>query len=117
MVPPALLLIFLVGILFSSMAMIVTALSPSYDFFSYYFTLILAPMFFFSGIFFPLAKFPGIIRLFSILLPLTHAVNISRAFVMGNISYAVLASIPLLILGAFIMITIAINLVRKRVIQ
>lgn len=117
MVPPALLLIFLMGILFASMAMIVTALSPSYDFFSYYFTLILAPMFFFSGIFFPLAKFPGIIRLFSLLLPLTHAVNISRVLVMGNTSYAPLASFPLLILGALVMMTVAINLVRKRIIQ
>lgn len=117
MMLPTLLLIFLMGVLFASMAMIVTALSPSYDFFSYYFTLILAPMFFFSSIFFPLKKFPLIIRRVSLMLPLTHAVNISRAFVTGNISYAVLSSIPLLMLGAFIMMTIAINLVHKRVIQ
>ena len=51
---PMLFLIFIVGLLFSSMAMITTALSPSYEFFSFYFTLFLSPMFFFAGIFFTL---------------------------------------------------------------
>ena len=46
-----LLLVFMVfvGILFGSMAMIVTSIAPSFDFFSYYTELVITPMMFFSG--------------------------------------------------------------------
>lgn len=114
---PILILVFLVGLLFSSMAMIATALSPSYEFFSYYFTLALTPMFFFAGIFFPLAKFPFFVIWFSYLLPLTYAVNISRSLVMGNISFITLLGFPLLIAITIIFIIIAVNLVEKRIVQ
>ncbi len=47
------------GVLFASLAMIVTSISPSFDFFNYYTELIITPMLFFSGVFFPLDKFPA----------------------------------------------------------
>lgn len=114
---PLLVLVFLVGLLFASMAMIATALSPSYDFFSYYFTLTLTPMFFLAGIFFPLTKFPLFIRGFSYLLPLTYAVNISRSLVAGNFSSIILLGIPILLILTVIFIVIAVNLVEDRIIQ
>ena len=42
-----------VGIMFSSIALIFNALAKGYDFFTYYFTLVLTPMMFLSGVFFP----------------------------------------------------------------
>ncbi|MCK7473221.1 MAG: ABC transporter permease [Rhodopseudomonas palustris] len=48
-----------VGVLFGSLAMIVTSFAPNFDFFSYYSELVITPMLFFSGVFFPLDKFPG----------------------------------------------------------
>lgn len=114
---PILMLVFLIGLLFSSMAMITTALSPSYEFFSYYFTLILTPMFFFAGIFFPLTKFPFFIQCLSYLLPLKYAVNLSRSFVSGNISYITLLGFPLLLALTIIFILIAVKLIEKRIIK
>ncbi len=114
---PILLLVFLVGLLFSSMAMIATALSPSYDFFSYYFTLTLTPMFFLAGIFFPLAKFPFFIRGLSYLLPLTYAVNISRSLITGKLSAITLLGFPVLIVLAIIFVIIAVNLIEKRIVK
>lgn len=68
-----------VGVLFSSLAMIVTSFAPNFDFFNYYTELVITPMLFFSGVFFPLDKFPQWLKVFSLFMPLTHAVNISRS--------------------------------------
>ena len=114
---PLLFLIFWVGLLFASMAMIATALSPSYDFFSYYFTLTLTPMFFFAGIFFPLSKFPLFVQGLSYFLPLTYSVNISRSLITGNLSYINFFGFPVLLALTIISIIVAVNLVEKRIIQ
>ena len=45
--------IFIAGLAFGSLGLIMTALSPSYDFFVYYMTLIITPMMLMSGVFFP----------------------------------------------------------------
>jgi lipooligosaccharide transport system permease protein len=114
---PILILIFLVGLMFASMAMLATALSPSYEFFSYYFTLTLTPMFFFSGVFFPLEKFPLIIKGISYLLPLTYAVNISRSLITENFSYIALSGFPLLLALTIILIIAAVNLIEKKIVK
>jgi lipooligosaccharide transport system permease protein len=76
---------FVAGLLFSSMALTVTAFSKSYEFFSYYFTLLVAPMFLFSGIFFPLERMPEWVGISAQLLPLTHVVELARALVRGDV--------------------------------
>jgi lipooligosaccharide transport system permease protein len=86
-IPSLLLLLVLmvfVGVLFASLAMIVTSVSPSFDFFNYYTELIITPRLFFSGVFFPLDRFPAWMRSLSEFMPLTHAVKISRAVFSGE---------------------------------
>ncbi len=114
---PLLVLVFLVGLMFASMAMIATALSPSYEFFSYYFTLTLTPMFFLAGIFFPLDKFPFFIKGLSYFLPLTYAVDISRSFVTEKFSLITLLGFPLLLALTIILIIIATNLIERRIVR
>ncbi len=46
-------LAFVAGLMFYAMALTATGLSKSYEFFNYYFTLLVAPMYLFSGVFFP----------------------------------------------------------------
>jgi lipooligosaccharide transport system permease protein len=48
-----------VGIMFGSLGMIITSKAPNFDFFNYYTELVITPMLFFSGVFFPLDHFPG----------------------------------------------------------
>jgi lipooligosaccharide transport system permease protein len=76
---------FAAGLMFAAMALVVTALSDSYESFNYYFTLFVAPMFLFSGVFFPLDRMPVWVGQLAQLLPLTHAVAISRALVRGSV--------------------------------
>ena len=70
---------FLTGILFASLSLVVTSWVKSIDQFSFYFTGLLSPMFFFSGIVFPLSSLPKPLQLMAELLPLTHPVRISRS--------------------------------------
>jgi lipooligosaccharide transport system permease protein len=77
-------LLLITGILFSSLAMIITSFAPNFDFFTYYTELFISPMFFFSGVFFPLDKMPQGVQLLSQVLPLTHAARISRAVFSGT---------------------------------
>ena len=73
-----------VGIMFSSIALIFNALAKGYDFFTYYFTLVLTPMMFLSGVFFPREQLPPVVRAISDWLPLTNAVELVRPMFMNQ---------------------------------
>ena len=77
-------LLFVVGVTFASVALVFNALARNYDFFTYYFTLVLTPMTFLSGIYFPLEQLPDWLRLVAHALPLTAAVEIVRPLVVGH---------------------------------
>ncbi len=76
-------ILFVIGLCFGAMALLVSVLSPSYDFFLYYFTLIVTPMFLFSGVFFPVASLPAAIQWLVWGLPLSHAVALVRPLMTG----------------------------------
>ena len=87
----ALPVIVLAGMAFASVAMIVTALAPSYDFFMFYQTLVLTPMLLPSGVFFPIEQLPSAARLVTQLLPLSHAVELIRPAMLDRpVEHAVL---------------------------
>ncbi len=80
----ALPVIVLAGIAFASLAMIVTALAPSYDFFMFYQTLVMTPMLLLSGVFFPLEQLPAGAQAATQVLPLAHAVALIRPLMLGR---------------------------------
>ena len=75
--------ILLTGLVFAGLGLIITACSPSYDFFMYYFTLAITPMMLLCGVFFPLEQLPALAQMAAQLLPLTHAVALSRPLMNG----------------------------------
>lgn len=70
--------IFLIGLAFAGPALMICAVAPSYDFFLYYFTLAVTPMFLFCGVFYPIDTLPQFAQLLAQILPLTHAVDLVR---------------------------------------
>lgn len=77
-----------------------TSYAQNFDFFTFYIELWIMPSFFFSGIFFPLDHLPKYVQIFSNFLPLTQAVQLSRAFVTGNVSTSlVVPSVVLFVWG------------------
>jgi lipooligosaccharide transport system permease protein len=76
-------ILFLTGLAFASLGLIMTAVSPSFDFFTYYFTLVITPMMLLSGVFFPLAQLPEPLQAATYFLPLAHAVELVRPLMSG----------------------------------
>lgn len=80
----ALPVIALAGLAFASIAMVVTAIAPSYDFFMFYQTLALTPMLLLSGVFFPVSQLPSLARHAAHALPLANAVDLTRPAMLGR---------------------------------
>jgi lipooligosaccharide transport system permease protein len=77
-------LLFLIGMAFASLGLVVTALARGYDFFTYYFTLVLTPMIFLSGVYYPTSQLPAWLEGVARLLPLSAAVNLVRPLILGD---------------------------------
>jgi lipooligosaccharide transport system permease protein len=105
------------GILFGSLAMIVTSYAPNFDFFNYYTELVITPMLFFSGVFFPLEHFPAWMKTLAQFLPLTHAVEISRAMYSGVYQAKLLYNFLVLLGLTAIAFTIGVTRMKKRLIK
>lgn len=85
--PPFLLLIPLCGLLFAAIGILFSLRVPTIDFFSFYFTLFLTPVFLFSDVFFPLEeRLSGIWLQVAELLPLLHPVRAARMATRGVFS-------------------------------
>ena len=89
----------LVGITFASIALVFNALAKGYDFFTYYFTLVLTPMTFLSGVYFPIDQMPAWLQSVAQVLPLTAAVDIVRPLMIGQAPADIAR--PLLMLAAY----------------
>src|SRR5918999_236959 len=77
--------VFLTGLVFAGLGLVMTSLSPSYDFFMYYFTLAITPMMLACGVFFPLEQLPGWLQSTAQAFPLTHAVALARPLMNGTV--------------------------------
>ncbi len=106
-----------VGFLFASIAMVVTAFAPNFDFFTYYLELFITPMFFFSGIFFPMDHFPPIVKTIGLFLPLTHAVDIAREIIHGPLRPDIVWHFAALIIPGFCFFSWALYQMKKRLIK
>ena len=114
LVPP---LLFLIGMTFASLGLVVNALAQGYDFFTYYFTLLLTPMMFLSGVYYPVAQLPGWLQTVSHLLPLSAAVNVVRPLILGGWPSTPFTDIAILIVycvGGFYVATV---LTRRRLLK
>jgi lipooligosaccharide transport system permease protein len=113
-----LLLAFLGGLLFSSIAMCFTAVASNIDFFNYPAFLLVTPMFLLSGTFFPLSTLPLAVQTgVQIFLPLTHVVTITRGLILGNVEASMLLSLVWILVGTFVFFVLSINLMKKRLIR
>lgn len=106
--------VFVAGLCFAAIAMVVTTLSRSYSFFEYYFTLVMTPMLLLSGVFFPLHSLPPIVADGALLLPLAHIVMLVRPLMAGDFPTAVALHLAVALLYALLGFWIATSLARRR---
>jgi lipooligosaccharide transport system permease protein len=110
-------IVFLTGLAFSGMGLVMTSLSPSYDFFMYYFTLAVTPMMLTSGVFFPIEQLPHWLQMVSQALPLTHAVELVRPLMTGNVPGAIGTHAAVLTAYAVVSCYVALVLARRRLLK
>ena len=107
-------LLLLVGLAFAGPALAMSAISPSYDFFSYYITLVITPMFILCGVFYPVGSLPEAVQHAVQALPLTHAVALARPLVTGAPVEHALAHVAVLAGFAAAGFYVSVALVRRR---
>ncbi len=107
-------LIVLTGLVFAGLGLMINAISPSYDFFLYYFTLIITPMSMVSGVFYPIEQLPQWLQNISAFLPLTHAIQLARPLVNGYVPPQIAVSLLVLIVYAAAAFYCAVLLTRRR---
>lgn len=90
-------LLFLIGMTFASLGLVANAVARGYDFFTYYFTLLLTPMIFLSGVYYPITQLPPWLQAVSHWLPLSAAVRLVRPLVLGAWPAAPLIDIAVLL--------------------
>ena len=110
-------IMFITGLAFASLGLIVTAVSPSYDFFMYYFTLFITPMMLLCGVFFPAGELPAILQQVALFLPLTHAVALVRPLMNDAVPPGMWVHVLALLAYAAAGFYVALVLTRKRLLQ
>ena len=109
--------ILLTGFCFAGMGLVMNSLSPSYDFFMYYFTLVVTPMVLLGGVFFPSEQLPPLVQQLAQFLPLTHAVALVRPLLLGQIPNAVGLHILVLAVYGSLSFWLALALTRRRLLK
>ncbi len=107
----------LIGFCFSGMGLVMNAVSPSYDFFLYYFTLVITPMVLLCGVFFPVSQMHPVLQNIAQFLPLTHAINLVRPLMLGNIPTQVWLHVLVLVAYGAVGFYLALGLTRKRLLS
>jgi lipooligosaccharide transport system permease protein len=107
-------LLLLVGVTFSSLALIFNALANGYDFFTYYFTLFLTPMTFLSGVFFPQEQLPEWIQKIAYFLPLSQSIALVRPLFFDEWPSDWALHLGLLVIYASCAYAVALHLTQRR---
>ena len=110
----ALPVLFLAGLTFAAIALVFNAMAKGYDFFTYYFTLVLTPMTFLSGVYFPAEQMPDWLQHMAAALPLSAAVELVRPLVIGQWPTHGLRPLAVLLFYAGAGYWIALALTRRR---
>ena len=107
----------LVGACFGAMALVVTSVAKNYDFFLYYFTLLITPMLLLSGVFFPITGMPEMVQYMAKLLPLYHAIALMRPLMIGGVPSDILVHLSVLVLYFVLAMPLATHLIKRRLLN
>ena len=107
-------ILFLVGLTFASLALIMTAYASSYAYFNYYTTRVMMPLMLLSGVFYPITALPELAQNILYGLPLIHAVELVRPLMAGLPVTDVALHLSVLIAYGVVGYLIGVRLVQKR---
>lgn len=105
------------GIMFSSISMCYTSTAASVASLNFFFSLVVTPMFWLGGVFFPIDSLPQGFQVLAWFLPVSHVVAIQRGLVEGSLQWSHLGDLAwILVVGVFFF-RLALLLMRRRLIK
>jgi lipooligosaccharide transport system permease protein len=104
------------GLAFGSMGLTFTAVVGRVDYYSYYYTLIITPMFLFSGLFYPLTRLPDWVQVVAWFMPLYHLVNLTRGLALGPELGEIAANAAWLAVLVLLLFPIPVRAMRRRLV-
>jgi lipooligosaccharide transport system permease protein len=107
----------LMGMMFSVIGLAFTVSIPLIDYFTYYWTLFITPMFLFSGIFFPLDRLPALVEGIAWFTPLYHGVTLMRALWLTGDASEALAAATWIVVVTSALFVLPLNLLRRRLVK
>ncbi|MGC9023134.1 MAG: ABC transporter permease, partial [Dissulfurimicrobium sp.] len=110
-------ILFLEVVFFSALGLITTAVADNYEFFNYFTSLLITPLFLFSGVFFPIDSLNPVAKAVLLALPLTHTVTLARRFCYGDLSGGWALNLSVIAAAALTAAWISIMLLRRRLIR
>lgn len=109
--------LFVEGIFFAALGLIMTALASSYEFFNYFTSLIITPLFLFSGVFFSLKTLDSSVRIVIEIFPLAHVVNLARMMCYGHMRQDAVYAGAIAVFTAAGAMWLGMALLKRRLIQ
>jgi lipooligosaccharide transport system permease protein len=108
---------FATGIMFAVLSLLVTSYVKNINHFNFYFTGVLSPMFFFSGVIFSIGDLPQCLRIVSEVLPLTHTVRLVRVCCAGGMSSIIIWDFAYVAIFTVVVGWFAVHRLRKRLVN
>lgn len=108
---------FFTGLMFASLALFITSFVKNINHFNFYFTGLITPMFFFSGIVFPLSSLPEFAQWMAAFFPLKHAVDLVRAFCFNRFEPALFFNVFYILTFIAVFSTLAIRRLNQRIVN
>lgn len=108
---------YLMGLVFSALALSFVAVAPAMSFLGYFFNIVIIPIFWLSGTFFPLEQLPGWVQNIAWGLPLTLVTSVDRHLLNGSFGAVDVLHLVILAAEAVVLFCVASVLVRRRLIQ
>jgi lipooligosaccharide transport system permease protein len=105
------------GLLFSSMSMCFVSLARAMSQFNYFFNLVINPMFWFGGAFFPFDRLPHWAQVLGWFVPLSHVVRLYRGLLAGDLEWSMLGSLIWLLVATAVFNWVALAAMRRRLIE
>jgi lipooligosaccharide transport system permease protein len=107
---------FVAGLMFGAMALLATSYVTSVSQLAYFVSLVIMPMFWIGGVFFPLEEMPEGIQIVSWFMPLRHVVDVQRGLVTGDLDWSMLISVAWIIVATLVLYRAVLWSMRRRLI-
>jgi lipooligosaccharide transport system permease protein len=104
------------GACFGMLGLAFTSLIKTMDWYSFYYTLFITPLFLFSGIFYPLDRLPEWVDVVAWFTPLYHLVEITRGLVLGPDALSILGNAAWLLVVTTALFVIPARALRRRLV-